>query len=105
MTLPSSLEKLKGTVGIWTVTHESLSPQRSGEIAHELEELGYAAMWIPEAYSREAFTSSHFLLQATSKIAVATGIANIWARDAVTAASAARSLNAAFNDRFVLGRC
>jgi probable F420-dependent oxidoreductase len=103
MTLPSSLEKLKGTVGIWTVTHESLPPQRSGEIAHELEELGYAAMWIPEAYSREAFTSSHFLLQATSKIAVATGIANIWARDAVTAASAARSLNAAFNDRFVLG--
>ena len=103
MALPSSLEKLKGTVGIWTVTHESLPPQRSGEIAHELEELGYAAMWIPEAYSREAFTSSHFLLQATSTIAVATGIANIWARDAVTAASAAKSLNAAFSDRFVLG--
>ena len=103
MALPSSLEKLKGTVGIWTVTHESLPPQRSGEIAHELEELGYAAMWIPEAYSREAFTSSHFLLQATSTIVVATGIANIWARDAVTAASAAKSLNAAFSDRFVLG--
>ena len=103
MALPSSLEKLKGTVGVWTVTHESLAPQRSGEIAQELEELGYSAMWIPEAYSREAFTSSHFLLQATSTIVVATGIANIWARDAVTAASAAKSLNAAFNDRFVLG--
>ncbi len=103
MALPSSLEKLKGTVGVWTVTHESLAPQRSGEIAQELEELGYSAMWIPEAYSREAFTSSHFLLQATSTIVVATGIANIWARDAVTAASAAKSLNAAFSDRFVLG--
>ena len=103
MALPSSLEKLKGTVGVWTVTHESLAPQRSGEIAQELEELGYSAMWIPEAYSREAFTSSHFLLQATSTIVVATGIANIWARDAVTAARAAKSLNAAFSDRFVLG--
>ena len=103
MTLPSSLEKLKGTVGVWTVTHESLAPERSGEIAQELEELGYAAMWIPEAYSREAFTSSQLLLQATKNITIATGIANVWARDAVTAANAARTLNAAYRDRFVMG--
>jgi probable F420-dependent oxidoreductase len=36
-------------------------------------------------------------------LVVATGIANIWARDAVAAASASKTLNAAFNDRFVLG--
>jgi probable F420-dependent oxidoreductase len=34
---------------------------------------------------------------------VATGIANIWARDAVAAANAAKTLNAAYADRFVLG--
>jgi len=102
-TLPTSLEALRGTVGIWTSTHESLEPSRSGEVAHELEELGYAAMWIPEAWGRESFTSSTLLLEATSSIVIATGIANIWARDAVTAANAARTLNAAFNDRFVLG--
>ncbi len=102
-TSPSSLVHLRGTVGIWTSTHETLPAGQSGEIASELEALGYAAMWIPEAWGREAFTSSSLLLSATSRIAIATGIANIWGRDAVNAANAAKTLNAAFGDRFVLG--
>lgn len=102
-TWPSSLENLRGTVGIWTSTHETLPAGQSGEIAAELESLGYAAMWIPEAWGREAFTSSTLLLSATSRITIATGIANIWGRDAVNASNAAKTLNAAFADRFVLG--
>jgi len=101
--LLSSLERLRGTVGIWTSTHESLPAARSGEVASELESLGYAAMWIPEAWSRESFTSAGLLLAATSRITVATGITNIWGRDAVSAANAARTFNAAYDDRFVLG--
>ncbi|HEY1222218.1 MAG TPA: TIGR03620 family F420-dependent LLM class oxidoreductase [Acidimicrobiales bacterium] len=101
--LPSSLERLRATVGIWTSTHESLPASRSGEVASELESLGYSAMWLPEAWGRESFTSASLLLAATSSITVATGIANIWARDAVTSANAARTLNAAYDDRFVLG--
>jgi len=77
--LPFALERLRGTVGIWTSTHESLPAARSGEVASELESLGYAAMWIPEAWSRESFTSAGLLLAATSSITVATGITNIWA--------------------------
>jgi probable F420-dependent oxidoreductase len=100
---PSSLDHLRGTVGIWTTTHESLPPARSGEIASELESLGYAALWIPEAWGREAFTSAGLLLSATSEIIIATGIANIWGRDAVSASNAAKTLNAAYNERFVLG--
>jgi probable F420-dependent oxidoreductase len=101
--LPSSLERLRATVGIWTSTHESLPASRSGEVANELESLGYSAMWLPEAWGRESFTSASLLLAATSSLTVATGIANIWARDAVTSANAARTLNAAYDDRFVLG--
>ncbi|MGA2432300.1 MAG: TIGR03620 family F420-dependent LLM class oxidoreductase [Acidimicrobiales bacterium] len=101
--LPSSLERLRATVGIWTSTHESLPASRSGEVASELESLGYSAMWLPEAWGRESFTSASLLLAATSSLTVATGIANIWARDAVTSANAARTLNAAYDDRFVLG--
>ncbi len=100
---PSSLETLRGTVGVWTTTHESLPASRSGEISNELESLGYSALWFPEAWGREAFTSASLLLSSTSTLVVATGIANIWARDAVNAANAAKTLNAAFNDRFVLG--
>jgi probable F420-dependent oxidoreductase len=101
--LPPSLEQLRGTVGIWTMTHESLPAARSGDVAAEIESLGYAAMWVPEAWSREAFTNSGLLLAGTSSIVIATGIANIWARDAVAAGNAAKTLNAAYDDRFVLG--
>jgi probable F420-dependent oxidoreductase len=102
-TWPSSLERLRGTVGIWTATHESLPPARSGEVALELESLGYSAMWFPEAWGREAFTNATLLLSATSRLSIATGIANIWARDAVNATNATKTLNAAFDDRFILG--
>ncbi len=60
-------------------------------------------MWLPEAWGREAFTSAGLMLRATSSMIVATGIANIWARDAVAATNAAKTLNAAYDDRFVLG--
>ncbi len=102
-TWPSSLEALRGTVGIWTSTHESLPPEQSGEIAASIESLGYSALWMPEAWGREAFTSASLLLSATSTLHVATGIANIWGRDAVNASNASKTLNAAFNDRFILG--
>jgi probable F420-dependent oxidoreductase len=102
-TLPPSLESLRGTVGIWTMTHESLAAERSGEVAAIVESLGYAALWLPEAWSREAFTSSALLLNATSTMKIATGIANIWARDPVASANATKTLNAAYADRFVLG--
>jgi probable F420-dependent oxidoreductase len=100
---PSSLEKLRGTVGIWTFAHESLPADRSGDLAKELESLGYAALWLPEAWGREAFTNAGLMLRDTSTMVIATGIANIWARDAVAAQNAARTLNAAYGDRFVLG--
>ncbi|MHB1208930.1 MAG: TIGR03620 family F420-dependent LLM class oxidoreductase [Acidimicrobiales bacterium] len=100
---PASLERLRGTVGIWTSTHETLPAGESGEVAAEIETLGYSAMWLPEAWGRESFTSSSLLLSATSHLTIATGITNIWGRDAVNAANATKTLNAAYADRFVLG--
>jgi probable F420-dependent oxidoreductase len=102
-TWPASLEKLRGTLGVWTFAQETLRAAQSGDIAAELESLGYSAMWLPEAWGREAFTNAGLMLRASSSLTVATGIANIWARDAVAAANAAKTLNAAYGDRFVLG--
>ena len=102
-TWPASLEKLRGTLGLWTMTLDALAPRKSAEIAAEIESLGYRALWIPEAWGREAFTNASLLLSSTSSLVVATGIANIWGRDAVTAANGAKTLTAAFDDRFVLG--
>ena len=101
--LPASLETLSGRVGVWTGSHERVSASQSGQIAAELESLGYAAMWIPESRGREAFTNAHLLLSDTSQMIIATGNANIYGRDAFNSASVAKTLNAAFDGRFVLG--
>jgi probable F420-dependent oxidoreductase len=100
---PEALEKIRGTVGVWTMAQDSLAPERSAEMAAELEALGYAALWFPEAWGREAFTSASLLLSGTTSLVIATGIANIWGRDAVTAANGAKTLTAAYEGRFVLG--
>jgi probable F420-dependent oxidoreductase len=85
------------------MTLDSLAPQKSAEVVHELESLGYQALWIPEAWGRESFTNASLLLPSTSSLVIATGITNIWGRDAVTASNAAKTLTAAYHERFVLG--
>jgi probable F420-dependent oxidoreductase len=70
----------------------------------ELDELGYGALWFGEAPGgKEAFTRAATLLAASSRIVVATGIASVWGRDALSTASAIRTLGEAFPGRFVAG--
>jgi probable F420-dependent oxidoreductase len=74
--------------------------RRAGQL---IEELGYGAIWFGEGLGREAFTHASILLGATRRIAVGTGIANIFGRDPVTMLNGARTLAEAWPDRFVLG--
>lgn len=77
---------------------------RIREAAGEIDSLGYGALWLPESPSgRDVLTYAAVVLAATPRIPVATGIAIIWVRDPVAAASAARTLDEAFPGRFVLG--
>jgi probable F420-dependent oxidoreductase len=70
----------------------------------EIERLDYGCLWYPEGLgTRESFTNGAVLLQATERIRIASGIANIWARDPVATANAARVLDDAFGGRFLLG--
>jgi probable F420-dependent oxidoreductase len=73
------------------------------EVAAELEELGYGALWIGESVYREPLTHAGFLLSATNRMVIATGIANIWARDPFTMTAAQLTLSEAYPDRFLLG--
>jgi probable F420-dependent oxidoreductase len=73
------------------------------EAVAELEELGFGAIWFPEAVGREALTQAGLLLGATKNIVIATGIANIYARDPVTTAAAQKTLAEAYPGRFLLG--
>jgi probable F420-dependent oxidoreductase len=92
-----------GRIGIWTSTLDYQRAAKAQEAARELEQLGYPAIWFPEALRREALSNAGLLLAATSRIVVATGIANIYARDAVTMAAGQKTLAEAYPDRFVLG--
>ncbi len=92
-----------GKVGIWTFALDLQPAARAQEAAAQIEELGYAAIWIPEALGREAFAHAAILLAATKRIVVATGIANIWVRDAMAMAAAHKTLTDAYPDRFLLG--
>jgi probable F420-dependent oxidoreductase len=85
------------------MTLDATDPGESADIASDIESMGYSALWIPEAYGRESFTNSGLLLADTTSLVVATGIANIWARDAVASTNAAKTLTAAYDNRFVLG--
>ncbi len=92
-----------GKVGIWTGVLDAVPSAEAQRIAARVEELGFPTLWIPEAIGRDPFVTATLLLSATSKLNIATGIANIYARDAVTMANTQRSLEEAFPGRFLLG--
>ena len=92
-----------GRVGIWTGVLDAVPSAEAQKIAGRLEQLGFATLWIPETIGRDPFVTATLLLSATSTLNVATGIANIYARDAVTMANTQRSLEEAFPGRFLLG--
>lgn len=91
-----------GKLGVWA-SLDGVTAAAGLEIAKRIEHLGYAALWMPESRGRNVLVHSAWLLAGTSKLVVASGIANIYARDAMAMASAQRSLNEQSNGRFLLG--
>ena len=92
-----------GKIGIWTTALDFQPSLRARQAAAELEALGYGALWIGEAARREPFANAGILLSATERLVYATGIANIYARDAAATAAGQKTLAEAFPDRFLLG--
>jgi probable F420-dependent oxidoreductase len=90
-------------IGIWTAQLDYQPAAKAREAVVELEQLGFGAIWFPESVGREALTHAALLLSVTSRIVIATGIANIYARDSVTMAAAQNTLVEAYPGRFVLG--
>jgi probable F420-dependent oxidoreductase len=95
--------RLPGPVGIWTGALDALEVPAALDAVAALDGQGWDALWFGEAYGREAFTAASLYLGASGRMAVATGIASVYGRDAVSANAAARTLEAAFPGRFVLG--
>jgi len=92
-----------GRVGIWTAALDAHPSARATEAALELEAMGYPVLWINETTGRDPFVLAALLLAGTSTLKVATGIANVYARDAMTTSSCQKTLSEAFAGRFLLG--
>jgi len=92
-----------GPIGIWTASLEAHPASVAQDAAREIESLGYSALWLNETTGRDPFVLSSLLLAATSTLTVATGIANVYARDAMTTANSQKTLAEAFPGRFLLG--
>ena len=91
-----------GKIGIWAML-EAMTARETLDFAKTIEKHGYKTLWIPEGPGRDPFAHSAYLLSHTENLAIATGIANIWARDAVAMASAAKTVAEISDGRFVLG--
>ncbi len=92
---------LAGT-GIWSGALRRGDPAEAAEVAAELDELGYTAIWIGDV-GGDLWGCVDTLLAATERAVVATGIANIWIRTPEDTAHQHATLNAQYGHRFLLG--
>src|SRR5262249_56086599 len=90
-----------GHPGVWIRT-DAMTARETAELSRRVEALGYGAFWFPEIQGRNAFVQAGWLLPATERLHVATGIANIFLRDPYATAAAQRTLADQSEGRFVL---
>ncbi len=96
-----------GRLGVWFLTN-NLTRDQLVELAQTVERHGYSALWYPEALPNkalayESLSLGGFLLSRTERLTVASGIANIYARDATAAMQGHNTLNIFYDGRFILG--
>ena len=72
------------------------------ELAREVEALGFGAIWIGGSPPAD-LTEVEGLLAATDRIAIATGIVNMWASPAAEVAASYHRIAARYPGRFLLG--
>jgi probable F420-dependent oxidoreductase len=103
VSIADELRERIGPVGIWSGQFDFSPAPVVRDAAREVQDLGFGALWTGEAIGREVLTAAQLLLAASDTLVVATGIANIWARDALAMAAGQLALGEAFPGRFMLG--
>ena len=94
--------KEMGRRGVW-IFPVAPSAREIAAFAHRAEGLGYDTLWYPEAIGFESLSFAGLVLAETERLCAASGIANIYARDAVAAVAGHDTLNHFYGDRFILG--
>lgn len=91
-----------GRIGVWTWM-DHLGAKEAAAFTRRVEGWGYSALWIPEAVGRDPFSFIGYLAGQTERIILATGIANIYARDPMTMKAIWKTCAELAPERFILG--
>lgn len=91
-----------GKLGLWSMI-DAYSIKECIELAQTTEQLGYGALWLPEAFGRDPFVMLAVLARETNQLGLATGIANIYARDPIAMVAARNAIDELSGGRMILG--
>ena len=91
-----------GRLGVWYST-DKLDGSQLRDFVRAVENNGYSNLWYPESRGYESMSLASWLLSSSEKLVIGSSIANIYARDSFSAHRAMISLNALYDDRFILG--
>jgi len=91
-----------GRLGVWA-SMDGMTAAAAASFAQRVEGWGYRALWLPESRGRNVLVLAGWILANTKTLVVATGIANIYARDPQATASGQLALAEQSGGRFLLG--
>ncbi|MBV1917546.1 MAG: TIGR03620 family F420-dependent LLM class oxidoreductase [Sphingomonadaceae bacterium] len=92
-----------GKVGIWSMELRFGDKAQVARGASLLEELGFGALWIPGVADDRVLKDAADLLAATDRIAIATGILNLWKYEPREVADWFAGLSDAHKARMMVG--
>ena len=99
-----AVRRALGRVGVWTFGFDERAAAAIAGDVRAIEEAGYPALWIPEGGgSNDVLTNLSWLLGASERLTIASGIANISAREPEVLARGAAFLRETSGNRLVLG--
>jgi probable F420-dependent oxidoreductase len=92
-----------GSIGVWSGALRNGERSAVLDAAAELEDLGYGTIWFPGGGHEGLAEHIESILQRTRRIAVATGIVNIWTHPSAEIAAEHHAITTAHPGRFLLG--
>ncbi len=88
-----------GKIGVWT-SNSAIGEENAGEASKLVEDLGFGTFWLGGSPKLPAVRP---LLEATSRLVVATGVVNVWQNQPAQLAAEHAALTDAFPGRLLLG--
>ena len=89
-------------IGVWSAQLRYSDPGEAAESAAELEELGFEALWMPDA-GGPVMDAVENLMASTKHVVIATGVLNLWMHEPSDVAARYAALTAQHGDRLLLG--